>query len=289
MDIKQLTYFIAIAESKTITEAAKKLYLAQSALSQSLKSLEEIVGAPLINRSRRQHTLTSAGEILYNEAKKIIETIEATKKKISLSSNKVFEKINVGVDPISSHLLLPALREMKNEYPNMTINIQQNDSRLLTQMVMKNELDFALVGLPINPSYLEVIVLEKKPLYFICSKSDKKRTSIGNLPRRMIKPLILPNTQEVGTYQRIMEHVKMNSESIASVSGCSDIDLLLTMVEEDLGCSIVPESFLTKTNYEIDVLSISEPDLTVTSGLIYSKELKLTEHLSRFIESLAES
>lgn len=289
MDIKQLTYFIAIAESKTITEAAKKLYLAQSALSQSLKSLEEIVGAPLINRSRRQHTLTSAGEILYNEAKKIIETIEATKKKISLSSNKVFEKINVGVDPISSHLLLPAIRWMKSVHPHTSINIHQNESTLLTQMVTNNELDFALVGQSINTAYLEAIVLEQKPLYFICSKSDKKRTTIGSLPRTIIKPLILPNTQELGSYQTIMEHVKRNAKSISTVSGCSDIDLLLTMVEEDMGCSIVPESVLARTNYEIDVLSIKEPNLTLTSSLIYSKKLSLTPTFSDFIKVLVES
>lgn len=81
MDIKQLTYFIEIAESKTITEAAKKLHIAQPALSQSLKALEESVGVPLINRNKRHHTLTHTGEVLYQEAKKIVTQLEATKKK----------------------------------------------------------------------------------------------------------------------------------------------------------------------------------------------------------------
>ena len=105
MDIKQLTYFITIAESKTITEAAQKLHMAQPALSQSLKALEESVGVPLINRDKRQLSLTHSGDILYQEAKKIVKQIEITKHKVSSSNKEQVEIVNIGINTISSHLL----------------------------------------------------------------------------------------------------------------------------------------------------------------------------------------
>ena len=98
MDTKQLTYFIAIAESKTITEAANKLHLAQPALSQSLKTLEGQLETQLVNRSRHQLTLTPAGEVLYKEGKRILQQIEETTSKIlsagaawTLSRNAIIE------------------------------------------------------------------------------------------------------------------------------------------------------------------------------------------------------
>ena len=289
MDIKQLTYFIKIAESKTITEAAKKLHMAQPALSQSLKALEETVGVPLINRNKRQHSLTSAGEVLYEEAKKIIQHIKEAQEKILTAEQNKTEVINVGINTISSHLLLPTIKQMKKEQPNVNINIHQNESNHLARMVRKNELDFAIVRFPINTTHLETIILEEEPFYFICSKSDKKRTYIETLPRKMMNPLILPSNQALGTYQTILDHFKHYNAVTNQISGCSDMDLLLTMVEEDMGCSIVPQSVLDNTNYDIDILSIKDPNLSSTYGLIYSKDKQLSPSLTHFVELLVDS
>lgn len=286
MDIKQLTYFIEIAESKTITEAAKKLHIAQPALSQSLKALEESVGVPLINRNKRHHTLTHTGEVLYQEAKKIVTQLEATKKKVSASTSQQAEIINVGINTISSHLLLPVIKQMKKDYPQVNLNIHQNESNHLSRMVRKNELDFAIVRFPINTTHLETILLNEEPFYFVCSKSNKNRTHIETLPRRMMTPLILPSNQMLGTYQTILEHLTDYTNLSQNISGCSDMDLLLTMVEADMGCSIVPQSALNQKNYDVDVLSIKDSAISSTYGLVYSKDKELTLVTAHFIDLL---
>lgn len=289
MDIKQLTYFIEIAESKTITAAAKKLHMAQPALSQSLKALEESVGVPLIIRNKRQHSLTHAGEVLYQEAKKILQQIEETRKKVSTAEKEQAEVINLGINTISSHLLLPAIKQMKKEQPNVLINIHQNESNHLARMIRKNELDFAVVRFPINTTHLETIILEEEPFYFICSKSDKKRTFIETLPRKMMNPLILPSNQALGTYQTILDNFKDYHSASQNVSGCSDMNLLLTMVEENMGCSVVPQSVLENSQHDIDVLSIKDPNLVSTYGLVYSKDKQLSPTLSYFLELLVDA
>ena len=288
MDIKQLTYFITIAESKTITEAAQKLHMAQPALSQSLKALEESVGVSLINRDKRQLSLTHSGDILYQEAKKIVKQIEITKHKVSSSNKEQVEIVNIGINTISSHLLLPVIRQMKKDYPQVKLNIHQNESNHLSQMIRKNELDFAIVRFPINTTHLETILLEEEPYYFICSKSTNKRTYIETLPRRLMTPLILPSNQALGTYQTILNQLTGYTKSHQQISGCSDMELLLTMVEADMGCSIVPQSALKDKSYDIDVLSIKDSTVSSSYGLIYSKDKELTPATTHFINLLTQ-
>ncbi len=82
MDIKQLTYFIAIVEEGTITHAANRLHMAQPPLSTQLKLLEDELGTKLLERGARKIKLTDAGKILYQRAKHIIEITNSTTKEI---------------------------------------------------------------------------------------------------------------------------------------------------------------------------------------------------------------
>ena len=286
MDTKQLTYFIVIAESKTITEAANKLHLAQPALSQSLKTLEGQLETQLVNRSRHQLTLTPAGEVLYKEGKRILQQIEETKSKI-LSANKEQTKIiNVGLSTFPAQELMPVIRQLKATYPNTKINIQQNEADQLANHIRHQVLDIAIVPLPINTDRLEVITLKEEPLYFICSKSDKNRTHIETLTTNLTNPLILPSHQGTETYQNIRNHFNHGDTVNRHISDCSDIDLLLSMVEEDMGCSILPQSVLDNVPYDLDKISITDPNFSTTYGLIYSKELVLEPEHTDFIDSL---
>ena len=99
-------------------------------------------------------------------------------------------------------------------------------------------------------------------------------------------PLILPSNQTLGTYQTILDHLTGYTNHSQNISGCSDMDLLLTMVEADMGCSIVPQSALDQKNYELDVLSIKDSSLSSTYGLVYSKDKELTAVTSHFIDLL---
>ncbi|MFC6605123.1 LysR family transcriptional regulator [Ectobacillus funiculus] len=82
LDIKQLAYFLAIAEEGNITKAAERLHIAQPPLSQQLKLLEEELGVVLMERSTRKIQITDAGRLLQNRAKQIIELMEKNNKGI---------------------------------------------------------------------------------------------------------------------------------------------------------------------------------------------------------------
>lgn len=83
MDIRQLTYFMVIAEEGQITAAARRLHMAQPPLSQQMKALEEELGVQLLQREPRSVTLTDAGEILYRRARQILTLTDSTRSRWS--------------------------------------------------------------------------------------------------------------------------------------------------------------------------------------------------------------
>lgn len=89
MDIKQLTYFLAIAEEGNISAAAKKLHISQPPLSLQLKLLEEELGVVLLERGARKSTLTDAGRLLYKHARYILQLVENAEREIQDFGNGI--------------------------------------------------------------------------------------------------------------------------------------------------------------------------------------------------------
>lgn len=90
MDIRQLDYFVVIAEEKNISKAAERLYISQSALSQQLAKLEDSLGAQLFNRKHRTLELTEAGQIYLNSAYHIMHISEETDRKLEKYRRKSY-------------------------------------------------------------------------------------------------------------------------------------------------------------------------------------------------------
>ena len=111
MDIRQLTYFMVIAEEGQITAAARRLHMAQPPLSQQMKALEEELGVQLLQREPRSVTLTDAGEILYRRARQIVTLTDSTRREIADFKNGLRGTLSIGtVSSSGSVILQPALR-----------------------------------------------------------------------------------------------------------------------------------------------------------------------------------
>lgn len=96
MDIKQLKYFIAIAEEGSISKAAKRLHMAQPPLSQQLKALEAELGIELFERHTRKLEITSAGQAMYHKAKQILQLMDITIKEVKDINDGLAGKLSIG-------------------------------------------------------------------------------------------------------------------------------------------------------------------------------------------------
>lgn len=149
MNSKELLYVKTIAEEKSISRAAKKLYIAQPSLSQSIQRLEESLGTQLFHRSPSGLTLTYAGERYFQTANQILKIYQDLENEISDINDSKTGRIHLGITNHLGALVLPhILPAFMREYPRVEIQVTEENTSTLEQMLLAGTLDFAIMHAP---------------------------------------------------------------------------------------------------------------------------------------------
>lgn len=180
MDIRQLRYFIAIAEEKQITAAAERLHMTQPPLGQQLKGLEEELGVQLFVRSGKWLELTDAGEALYRRALSLTKALEETKLEVKEIGSGTRGKLMLGINTLSSIVLPQLLHKFKEAYPLITYKIQQNESAQIVRLLKERSIELGIVRLPLELGDFEVLELPSEP--FISLPRAVSCTPLTNAP-----------------------------------------------------------------------------------------------------------
>ena len=156
MEIKELNYLIAIAEEKSISKAAERLYMAQSSLSQFLQTLESNMASPLFVRTSRGVRPTEAGNIMVKYAYATLAEYHRTQDEIQDLQELKSGSVILGISGFrGSYLLPPVLNAFKLDYPGIRVQIVEKNSMALEQMLLSGEIDIALLVLPVSDSRIQ--------------------------------------------------------------------------------------------------------------------------------------
>ncbi|MBF0753045.1 LysR family transcriptional regulator [Jeotgalicoccus nanhaiensis] len=289
MDIRQLRYFIVIAEEKQISAAAKKLYMSQPPLSQQLKNMEASLGEQLFERSGKFLELTEAGKTLYKYALQITQMMEEAKNEVADVGGGIDGRLAVGINTFSLGNLNEVFHQYRSMYPKIKYKIQQNESSLLCYLLKQREIEMAIVRLPLEIDEFTLQHLHSEPFYVITSKEKKLFTGDATLEEVSRYPLVLPSIEGLGVYYSIHEafsKAKIQPEIIAEFS---DLKLMMELVSTDFGISIVPESLLhLYKEYPVHIHKIADSEqLSGDIGLIWLKDHRLSKAAQNFIDVLA--
>ena len=195
MELRQLKYFIQVAECLNFTEASKKLFITQSTISQQIKQLEEELNVLLFDRSEKQICLTEAGSEFLPHAIRVIQDAEYGKQRLLDLQNIRTGELTIGVNYSFSSLLRNTVPKFLTLYPNIKLNILYKTVSELIEMVKKREVDFALSYKPVwAQRNIESKDLFKTHLSVIVHKehllSTAKEISIDQIKQY---PLALPS------------------------------------------------------------------------------------------------
>src|ERR1700722_2918638 len=142
--LRQIRSFIAVCEEASFTAAAARERATQSGISLHIKKLEAELGIALFERDRGDIRLTTAGKIYYAECVDVLKRLDAAQQRVAAS--RVLGSIRVGLMPtFTRSILSPALAQFLQQSPESEIHIVEAYSRVLTDMVLRDELDFAVV------------------------------------------------------------------------------------------------------------------------------------------------
>lgn len=151
MTLKQLEYFLAIAETESITQAAEILHVSQPPLSLQLKALEDEFGVPLFERTRKGLTITQSGRLLEQRAQEIFELINQTINEVRSKTVSPRVEIRVGtVNSVSNRLIPSWIYAYKCSNPNVDIQVSESSTTDILFSLDEHKIDLGIVREPFN-------------------------------------------------------------------------------------------------------------------------------------------
>ncbi|MDK8180478.1 LysR family transcriptional regulator [Paenibacillus sp. UMB4589-SE434] len=290
MDIRQLRYFIAIAEEQNITSAARRLHIAQPPLSQQLKLMEHQLGVELIARRGRTLELTEAGRTLYKHALRITALMEESQLEVQETGAGQRGKLSIGVNTLPYPDLPNLLVQFRSSFPMIDYKIKQNESAHLCQLLRDRQIDLAIIKLPLELQDFSVINLITEPLRYIASPTyryPRKQVTFAEMEQTA---LLVPSTEGLGLHHIIVEQFAKRSLNPCFICECSDIYTMLELVRSGFGAAIVPESLLqVHRATELNIYTIEDLHATSSTALIWMRDHYLSKPAQHFINMVKQN
>jgi LysR family hydrogen peroxide-inducible transcriptional activator len=286
MEVHQLRYFCAVAETSSFTRAAEREQVAQPSLSQQIMKLEEELGVRLFDRLGRTVRLTEPGQVFLPRARAILTELRAAKEEVAERQSTVSGAVRVGVIPTIAPYFLPArIATFLRKYPQTSITVVEDVTVHLLDRLRNGQVDMAIMALPARGHDLECFPLLNERLYALLPKGHElaRRRSVMMKELRQEPFLLLRDDHcfretaiEVCKRARILPQIVFESGQFSSILG---------MVAAGLGISIVPEMALERRP-DCSFVEISDERATRTVGVAALKEHYLSRAPQAFLAHL---
>lgn len=284
MELRQLRYFIEVAEREHVTAAADHLHVAQSAISFQISKLESELGVTLFERIGRNVKLTEIGKIFLVHTKTAIRALDFAKEKVDEYLNPESGTIKIGYPTsLANHLLPTVISAFKEQHPNVSYHLRQGSYAFLIESVKNGDIDLAFLGpVPTNNPDLKAHILFSEGFSAIVPSNhpvaDKKHLTLSDL--RNDHFILFP---EGYVLNKIVVDAcqKAGFEPQIAAEG-EDMDAIKGLVSAGIGVSLLPDgTFYDRTSLRTVQISIKEPRVTRTVGIITpkSRELAPTEEV----------
>jgi len=246
-ELRHFRYLVTLVEERNFERAAARLGIAQPGLSQQIRSLEKIVGTPLLDRTRRGVQLTHTGEILYQEARKVLVQTEATVAAIQRAGRGESGRISIGyvASAAYSGAVVGSIREFKRDYPYVEVELQEMELRQQLQRIADGLLDFGYIRAPAPiPSGVFVQVVLREPLVaMLPADHEFSERAIDTLSRLSDNTFITPRQPpEVGFYRNTLQACREAGFEPSIKAIAHDFTEIAALVGIGAGIALVPQS-----------------------------------------------
>lgn len=241
MELRQLRYFVSIVDHGSLSHAARVLHIAQPALTQQIRQLEDELGAQLLHRSAQGVLATDAGKTFYEHAQAILKQVNDAKSAIAQSTTKPAGTVALGIPPsVSGALALPLLTAVRETYPEISLQLTEELSGNLIEQLKSGRINLAVLFDDGQLTAFGKIPLVEEEMLFI-TRTDShfatRRTSI-TLAKALKAPLILPGLQH-GVRPRIEAIARSAGLSLDNVIEINSVAILKSALLADMGATIL--------------------------------------------------
>ena len=289
MELRQLKYFIRVADCLNFSEAAKESCISQSTLSQQIKQLEQELGSELFLRNSRTVSLTEAGMELLPYARTTIKDADACIERIRDLKDILTGTMNIGVTYSFSPILTETIFSFIKKYPKVKLNIFYKPMSELMDMLRDRKVDFVLAFKPSAPMEgIESHILFQNYLAAIVSSThslaSEKKVSLEQIAQHGIA-LPSKGLQARNMLDKVLERYNFNLKARIELN---DPDILLNLVRQSNLVTVLAEASIHNER-GVKAVPIDIPDHEMV-GCVHTLEDSYRKHsMLEFIKMLCES
>jgi len=243
MQFESLKVFCDLAETESFTKTAQINGVSQSAVSQTISTLEKHFHSLLIERSKKNFRLTTEGEILYTHSKQLLQTYDAIHSRMQEIKQVISGDIRVAtVYSLGLHDLPPYVKRFMRDHPEVKIHVEYRRANQVYEGVLGNIVDLGLVAYPAPDPRLDIIPLRKDPLVLACHPQHPF-TKLKSLKLKALNgQRFISFEPDIPTRMALDKLFKSHGVTVQHVMEFDNIETVKRAVELDCGVAIVPET-----------------------------------------------
>jgi LysR family hydrogen peroxide-inducible transcriptional activator len=273
--LRQLRYFVTLAETQHFGQAASRCHVTQPALSMQIKELEIALDAPLIERARRGALLTPAGREVARRARAILQAVQDLSDLVRKHAEVLSGPLRVGVIPTVGPYLLPnVLPRLHHVFPKLQLSLRETQTAVLTRELLAGSLDLLILALPLDEPEIEELPLFED----VFALALPAHHPLGARPN-------VAQSELSGEHLLLLEEghcLRDQTLAVGQAGGASALDdfrasslaTVVQMVANGYGCTILPELALpveVADRQGIHVVPFREPPPVRTVGLAWRR------------------
>jgi len=286
MDFDQLETFIEVARLSSFSRAAEKRFRTQPAISSQIRSLEEDVGARLLDRSGGKVSLTASGKLFLKFAEETLDARKAAMTAIAETERVPKGEIVVGANEGTClHILPEVFAHFKKQYPDVSVSIRRADYAKVLESVIDNSVDFGVVSLPVTDNRLTAVLIHRDDLVLIVP------------PRHPLAKLKSAKAEDIAQYPLVMPKVGHTRDALDQLfhehklkpryaMELDSSELLKRFVAADVGVG-----FISRSNVQEDVkanvlaaVPLADTQIRRDLALVFRKDKALSRAALAFID-----
>jgi LysR family transcriptional regulator, hydrogen peroxide-inducible genes activator len=278
--MKHLRYFEALAQSGHFGRAADACSISQPALSLQMKELEDILGAPLIDRSARQMRLTSLGEAFAQRARDILRSVDELTDLARASFSPLTGRLRIGVIPTIAPYLLPSIiQELAQRFQGLDLRPREAVTQRLIEDVIEGRLDCAILALPSGDPSLHETILFDEEFVLVRPTADADKPVPRPEALREMRLLLL---EEGHCFRdQALSYCSLSQGNARDVIEGSSLSTLVQMVGAGIGVTLIPEMAapIETRSAQVALSRMPAPRPTRRIGMVWRRANPLSQQL----------
>jgi DNA-binding transcriptional LysR family regulator len=279
IDSRQLLAFCTLVQTGSFTDTARALSLTQSAISHSVKNLEEDLRCQLVTRTGRKIHITDDGEALYKDAQAILHQMEAARNRIQDRANLGRGRLRIGASTTACQYILPnVLREFNECFPHCILSITPADTPELLEKIRRHEIDLAIVVAPENAKDIKIKSLFSDHLVLVTSAihpfAQKGRASIAEVAEER---MVLYNKGS-HTFDLIESFFRQNKLALQNYIELASMEAIKKLITINYGVSLLASWVVENevNSGSLARISTGRSKIKRQWGICYANEKKLS-------------